>query len=290
MNIELIQSTIVEADDDDELMPWYLNVCGTELEDRFEAIGNMVDLDVAIEIQKSAYLYQSNSVDKLCGIGEVLCSGLILRFDMTNDISALDEAIEISEKLLEQISVKQKFRPGCRRESARAHFRRWRLRQNSYDTDLSTLVIRRYKEAINLLQMSRPQYSIYTNELGQVYEERFLRFGQIEYFQEAVGAYEDALKSLRTRFLDRQHPDEAIIQLGISNIKMVAFYRWDSESDLRAAIRLLESCVNSTPTDHAPYIGRLGSLAVALRAQATTLRDASRIPDLIQRMLYALHD
>lgn len=236
----------------------FLNNLGNVLQTRYDQLGELEDLDHAIDvIQRAVDLAAEEDLklpDWLNNLGIALQS----RFERTGSLRDLARAVDAMENAVKLTPQDHIDRPDSLHNLGTLLLRRFEQTGSLDDLDLAIKV---HADADILMPADHNCKAICLSGLGNALVARFERIGATEDLNRAI--------EVETRALDLTpdpHPDRAkrLLELGV--VLHFRFRRTHSLDDLKRAIKIKEEAVNSTPEYSPKRPKYLDSLGVSLQS------------------------
>jgi tetratricopeptide (TPR) repeat protein len=221
---------------------------------RFQRIGQMTDLEQAIQYDQQALkAIPADHPDRARYLNN-LGSRLVGRFQRTGQMTGLEQAIQYGQQALEAIPADYPDRArylnnlGSGLES--------RFQRTGQMTDLEQ-AIQYGQQALEATPADHPDRARYLSNLGLRFSDRFRRIGQMTDLEQAIQYGRQALKATPA-----DHPDRARYLNNLGLRLGGRFQRIGQMTDLEQAIQYSQQALETTPADHsdrALYLHNLGA-------------------------------
>lgn len=255
--IEVQEEAVASAPNDPNLAA-FLNNLGNVLQSRYEQLGDLEDLNLAIENKQKAVEFTSEEDLKLADWLNNLGIALQSRFERTGSLQDLVQAIEAMDKSVKLTAPHHIDRPDSLHNLGMALLKRFEQTGSLDDLDRA---IKIHAEADVLTPSNHISKAIYLSNLGNVLSARFERIGAIDDLNRAIEVKTEAL-----RLTPAPHPDRAswLIDLGI--VLHSRFERTRSMDHLKHAIEIKEQARDATPEYSPNRAVCLDNLGISLQS------------------------
>ncbi|WP_162795541.1 CHAT domain-containing protein, partial [Nonomuraea lactucae] len=239
--------------------PAFAGVTAAALQTRFALMGNLADLNEAIELCREALDRHTGH----SGLLSQLAGSLWDRFRHNRDIGDLDQAIEHGDRAREAIIRGPDGRPADHRAPARHLYNRagmlWNRFEETGDLDDLDEAIAANRTALDMLPAGHPHRRLIAGGLNILYAARFGHAGAPE---DLASALDSGLAALSSTPADDALRPGRLHMIGMAYLGRLAGTR--GRHDLNQALAAIRESVETTPDDHPNLCGRLSSLGMAL--------------------------
>jgi tetratricopeptide (TPR) repeat protein len=251
-----------------------LSNLGSALQERFERLGQLADLNEAVEVGRAAVRAASPDhrlrVDFLANLGKALQT----RFAQVGDPADLDEAIEVRRTAVRATAAGDP--DGAEFLATLSAALRQRFEQIGELADLDEAV-EIARAAVQAAPAGHPDRVMALFHLGQGLQARFERFRELADIDEAVEVGRAAVQATPIR-----HPDRAAV---LYNLGTALRHRieWVGELvDLDESIEVARAAVQVTPTRHPDRAAVLFNLGAALHARFDRVGELADLDESIE--------
>lgn len=307
----IAQTTLERLDASHSVYRILLNTLSGGLRTRFERMGNLTDLDRAIQMLREAFELngQYAAGENIIALTN-LVSGLLQRFEVLGNIRDLNEAIERTQVALELVTPDAPEYPALLMHLSTA----LRSRHEAGQSGGLQEAVRLLREALQLTPQDAALRPILLNHLGIALKDGFLATGEAAQIEESItvcqnavactpdgspnrglrlvnlgvslmessehgGEFEHLNMALRAfqeaAVLLANQPQAADVQNNLGTACWLRHLRTGSHDDLEQSVEALSEAVALTRVDAPARGSRLSNLGLALQVRALRLqRDA----------------
>ncbi|KAH8795985.1 CHAT domain-containing protein [Flagelloscypha sp. PMI_526] len=254
---------------------------GTDAFERFQAKGQVADIETAIEkLGQAVQLTPDGHPDKPGGLNNLGIS-YIRRFQRLGEMADIDKAIECQVSAVHLTSDGHPNKPGHLSNLGSSHRTRFERRGEMADIDKA---IECQVSAVHLTPDGHPDKSATLSNLGNSHRARFGRRGEMADIDKAIECQVSAVD-----LTPDGHPDKPMYlsNLGISH--RTRFERRGEMADIDKAIECQVNAVDLTPDGHPDKPGRLNNLGNSHIRLFSRLGEMADIDKAIECQVSAVH-
>ncbi|KAF8554014.1 hypothetical protein OG21DRAFT_1143226 [Imleria badia] len=251
----------------------YQTAYGAALRSRYLLLGNIIDLDQAIQYLTTSFDIlpptYSGRPNTLLNLG----LAFFTRFDSTGDTADLDSAIEKLASALQLCTPGYHQRPAMLSVYGRALSARFRARGDIQDLNLATSTS---KDALSLLSPKEANYSSTVVNLTSVLLDCFHKSGNIEECQTIIDHCDRALVST-------QSGESSFVSLKINraNAFLQKFRYGGEKKDIDICIDVFREIIPTIPEGHAEHVHAHLQFGIALESRFKPSADRKDLDESI---------
>ncbi|KIM83489.1 hypothetical protein PILCRDRAFT_69143 [Piloderma croceum F 1598] len=246
-----------------------LDSAGVRLWERFQAQGELTDLENAISNQQKAVELTDDEHPGKPGRLSNLGISQRTRFGRLGELADLENAISNQQKAVELTDDGHPDKPGHLSNLGISQQTRFRCLGELADLENA---ISNLQKVVELTDDGHPDKSLYFSNLGTSQGTRFGRLGKLTDLENAISNQQKAVE-----LTDDGHPDKPMHFSNLGNSQETRFRRLGGLADLENAISNLQKAVELTDDGHPGKLGYLSNLGIS---QQTRFEHLSELADL----------
>lgn len=257
-----------------EITNGLLSNLGVFLESRYKLVGDMADLEKAIQVARQIVTSTSKDHSDLAVYLNNLGNKLQTRYKRTKDIADLEEAIQVGQQIV-ALTSKDHFELVDRLNYLSNMFQsRYEQTRDIVDLEEAIHVAR---QAIASAPKDSIDLTIDLNNLSTKLQIRYERTGNITNSEEAIQIARRAVA-----LTPEDHLDLAGRLNNLGNMLQSRYERTGSMADLEEAIQIARQTVALTSKGHSNLVGRLNNLGNKLVRRYDRTRNIADLEEAIQ--------
>ncbi|THU79158.1 TPR-like protein [Dendrothele bispora CBS 962.96] len=263
-----------------------LNNLGTAFQSRFERLGELKDIENAIDAVDLTPDGHADKARRLNNLGNAFQS----RFERLGELKDIENAIHVMQQAVDLTPDGHADKAGRLNNLGNAFSRRFeRLGElkdieNAIDSRFECLgelgdienVIDVMQQAVNLTPDGHADKAGRLNNLGNAFSRRFERLGELKDIENAIDVMQQAVD-----LTPDGHADKAGRLNNLGNALQSRFERLGKLKDIENAIDVKRQAVNLTPDGHADKARRLNNLGNAFSRRFERLGELKDIENAI---------
>ena len=256
-----------------------LSNLGAMLATRYEKIGDVGDLEEAIQLTRQGLSATSNtSATSLRNLGQMLEN----QFKVTENVADLEEAIQTTGQALDVGPDDNSTRAKWSRSLSDSFISLYHQTEKVADLEEAVQLAH---QAVDMTPKDHPYHAARLDHLGQVLEMRYERFEKLDDLEEAIQAARKAVSETPD-----DHPELAVSLNSLGNKLETRYERTGERADLEEAIQLARQA--STITEGANrghvYLHNLGFMLGTRYDQTGNMADLEAAIGLIRQAVEAM--
>ncbi|KAJ7481802.1 hypothetical protein FB451DRAFT_137500 [Mycena latifolia] len=275
-NLNQAVSAYTDAVRDDPMSAMYLSDLGSSLQQRFEQLSNVVDINQGRDLCQAAVRMTPDGHPDMASRLTRLGNCLLCRFGELGDLTDLNEAVSAFEAVIRLTPEGHPDKPSGLNNLGNSL--RIRFEQLGNLTDLNELVST-LEAAVGLTPDGHPDKAARLNNLGNCLLSRFEQLGDLTDLNEAVSKYEAAVS-----LTPEGHPDKPV-QLHNLEIALARhFERIDKLTNLDELVSTFKAAVRLTPDGHPDKPAQLNNLGNSLVQHFERIGELTDLNELVSTL------
>ncbi|KAJ7077345.1 CHAT domain-containing protein [Mycena epipterygia] len=246
-------------------LPKYKQWLGEALQRQYEEMGDLDDLQVALQTKKEAVDLtpegHPDRADRLQSLAESFTD----QYQRLRELDDIEAALQLNQEAVDLTPEGHPDRAGRLQSLAVSFTDRYRRQGELNDLGAA---LRLAQEAVDLTPGGHPDRAAHLTSLALTFKDQYQRLGDLDDLQAALRLDQEAVD-----LTPEEHPDRAYRLQCLAVSFSDQYHRLGDLNDLQAALQLDQEAVDLTPEGHPDRAGRLTGLALSLKDQYQRLGD-----------------
>ncbi|KAJ7466381.1 TPR-like protein [Mycena latifolia] len=241
---------------DDPTTAMYLSDLGNALRQRFEQLGNVVDINQGRDLCEAAVrMVPDDHPDKPSWLNN-LGNCLLNRFDQLGDLTDLNELVSTFKAAVRLTPEGHAGMPSWLNNLGNSLLSRFKRFGNLTDLNES---VDTFKAAVSLTPEGHPDKPLWLNDLGNSLHSRFKRLGDLTDLNESVSTFKAAVS-----LTPEGHPAKPLWLNNLGNSLLSRFERLGNLTDLNESVSTFKAGMGLIPEGHPHKPSQLTNLGNSL--------------------------